>query len=140
MAVKCQKCGEENPENAIVCSRCGFGFRNRSTEGTSGIDRSDISRSVTRKEIEWTPLLIVIGAAYLISLSMYGTLSLYGSEFDLEADLILVLSFLGSTALIATIALVIYRKEDLAKKSLIIGMVLLICMLALRASVYLRVS
>ena len=101
---------------------------------------NEFTQSASKKEIEWTPLLIVIGAAYLISLSMYGgVLGVSRSDsFGLEGDLCIILSFLASTALIVTIALVIYQKEDLGKKSLIIGMVFIICMLALRTSVYLR--
>ena len=96
----------------------------------------------SKSEIEWTPLLIVIGAAFLISLAAYGEISIWSpyspDSFELERNLSVVLGFLASTVLIAAIALVICQKEDQGKKSLITGMVLIVCMLALKASVYLR--
>ncbi|HIH00955.1 TPA: hypothetical protein HA259_02565 [Thermoplasmata archaeon] len=100
---------------------------------------NEFPQPASKSEIEWTPLLIVIGAAYLISLSLYGAINVPRDTFELESDLSVILGFLIITALIVTIASVIYKKEDLGKMSLIIGMVLIICMFALRASVYLRV-
>jgi hypothetical protein len=83
---------------------------------------------------------MVISSAYLISLATYAVISPFGGgSFELEAKLGYVLSFLASTAFLATIALVIFRREDMGKKLLVVGMVLLLCMIALRASVYLRV-
>ena len=99
---------------------------------------NEFPQPASKSEIEWTPLLIVIGAAYLISLSLGTIVTWRTDSFELETDLSFVLSFLASTALIATIAFVIYKREDWGKMSLIIGMVLIICMLALRTSVYLR--
>ena len=96
----------------------------------------------SKSEIEGTPLLIVISAALLISLAAYGEISFWSPyspySFELERNLSVIVGFLASTALIAAMALVIYQKESQGKKSLIIGMVLVICMLALKASVYLR--
>jgi len=88
------------------------------------------------RDINWTPLLIVISSAYLISLATYAVVGYAHS--DLELDLAVVLSFLASAALMATIALVIFGREDVAKRWLIVGMVLLLCMLALRVWIYLR--
>ena len=137
--MKCPKCGAENPEHVTYCGHCGESVREWPKEVALENEQEHTPRSSAKKEIEWTPLLIVIGAAYLTSMSMY-LLSVPSSIFELEFDLSIILSFLVSTSLIVTIALVIYRKEDLAKKSLIIGMGLLICGLALRTSVYLRIG
>ena len=138
--MKCPKCGSDNPEHVAYCGECGESVREWPTGVKPNRGLSIIPESTSKKEIEWTPLMIVIGAAYLISLSMYGVDSLWGGDsFGLESDLSIILSFLASTAFIVTIASVIYEREDLGKKSLIIGMILIICMLALRASVYLRV-
>ena len=139
MAMKCQNCEAENPEHVAYCGQCGESVREWPAEATPDRGLSSTSESTPKKVIEWTPLLIVIGAAYLISLSLSGVITVWGSDsFELEGDLSIILGFLASTALIVTMALVIYQKEDLGKKSLIIGMVFIICMLALRTSVYLR--
>ena len=95
------------------------------------------------RNIDWMPLLIVIGAVYLISVTIgYGTLSYDGFyiDYNLEFQINLILVFLASTILIATIALVVYSRVDLAKKMLIVGMVILILILAIRTEVYLRGS
>jgi len=104
-----------------------------------GISSGSAEEQNRSREVNWMPLLIVIGAAYLISMSLYTvTLGLYGNDYKLESQLSLILSFIGSTALIATIASVIYSREDMAKKLLLLGMLLLIIQIALRTSVYLR--
>lgn len=103
---------------------------------------NELPQPASRREIEWTPLITVIGAVFLISLAAYGEISVWSpyspDSFGLERDLSVILGFLASTALIATIALVVYQKESQGKKFLIIGMALIVCMLALKASVYLR--
>ena len=137
--MKCEKCGYENPEHVVYCGKCGGSISERSTETTPNRSSVNAPESAIRKGIEWTPLLIVIGAAYLVSLSVSGIIGIWSNDsFELERDLSFVLSFLASASLIVAIAFTIYKKEDLGKKSLVIGAVLIICMLALRASVYLR--
>ena len=137
--MKCPKCGAENAEHVAYCGRCGESIREWPAETTLENDINGIPEPAAKKEIEWTPLLIVIGAAYLISMSVY-LLSGQSNTYELEFDLSVILSFLISTSFIVTIALVICQKEDLAKKSLIAGMVFLICGLALRTWVLLRIG
>ena len=137
--MKCEKCGAENPEHVAYCGKCGERVGEWPTEATPNRGQSIIPESPPKGMIEWTPLLIVLGAAYLLALSLGGVVTVWsGDSFKLERDLSIILSFMASAALMATIALVIYEREDLGKKSLIIGMVFIICMLALRTSVYLR--
>ena len=97
----------------------------------------NVPRPPAWRDINWTPLLMVISSAYLISLATYSVI-MYSGSFELESKLGFVFSFLASTAFLATIALVIFRREDMGKKSLVVGMLLLLCMIALRTSVYLR--
>lgn len=91
--------------------------------------------------INWMPLLIVIGAVSLASLSI--TLQLVspyggGSDYGLDFKIALILGFLSFTAFTVTIALVVYSREDQAKRCLVLGIVLIILLIAIRTEVYLR--
>ena len=94
-----------------------------------------------KREVNWMPLLIVIVAAYLISVSLWAfPATSWNYGYKLEFQLGIVLSFLAGAVLVATIALVIFSREGLAKKSLIVGMIILICLLAIKTEVYLRAT
>jgi len=88
------------------------------------------------RDVNWTPLLIVIASAYLVGLARYGIVVYSYGSYSLETKVSVILSFLASTAFIATIALVIYRREDLSKLSLITGMVILVLLLAVGVTTY----
>ena len=81
--------------------------------------------------------MIVIASVYLISVAQYGVLG-YGGAYSLEEKAYIVLGFLASTFFVVTIAFVLYRREDLGKVFLIIGMALIILMLAIKAWIYIR--
>ena len=95
------------------------------------------------RNIDWIPLLIVIGAVYLITSAIaYGMVSYggyYGSgDYRIEFQINIVLGFLASTSFIIAIASVIYSRIEQAKKLLVVGMLLVIVMFAIRTEVYLR--
>jgi hypothetical protein len=92
--------------------------------------------------INWMPLLIVIAAVSLASLSVTLQLLSYyggaGSEFELDFKIMLILGFLSFTASAVTVALVVYSQESLAKIFLVVGIVLTILLIAMRTEVYFR--
>ena len=91
--------------------------------------------------INWMPLLMVIGAVSLASLSITFQLPApyYGSgDYGLDIKIMLILGFLSFTAFSVTIALVVYSQEDLAKKCLVVGIVMIILLIAIRTEVHLR--
>jgi len=158
--MKCPNCGSENPENASYCGACatqlrevlmpmaygneprraamgrkGYGGSNQGME-TDNPDNAPFRRSPWR-DINWIPLMIVIASVYLISVAQYGVLG-YGGAYSLEEKAYIVLGFLASTFFVVTIAFVLYRREDLGKVFLIIGMALIILMLAIKAWIYIR--
>jgi cell division protein FtsW (lipid II flippase) len=93
------------------------------------------------RSIDWVPLIIVIGAVYLISSALvYSSVGYYGGsgDFRIEYTIMLILSFLAATVFIATIASVASRRVDQAKRLLITGMLLVIVILATRTAVGLR--
>jgi hypothetical protein len=96
---------------------------------------------VPGRGIDWVPLVIVIGAVYLISTSLvYASVGYYGGndDFRIEYTIMLILSFLAATGFIATVACVVLRRVDQAKRLLIIGMLLVIILLAIRTEIGLR--
>ena len=161
MAMKCPNCGVENPDNASYCGSCATQLREismpmsygndprkvamarRAYAGTNqGMEAENLDNAPLRqspwRDINWIPLMIVIASMYLVSVASYGTVSLYyGVASSLAEKAYVVLSFLAGTIFILTIALVVYRRVDLGKISLIIGMAFLILMFAIRASVFL---
>jgi len=162
--MKCPNCGSENPENASYCGACATQMREvptfmaygndprkvamarRAYAGPNqGMDTENPDNASLRRspwsDINWIPLMIVIASMYLVSVASYGTLSLYyGVASSLADKAYIVLSFLASAIFIVTIVLVVYRRVDLGKIFLVIGMAFLILMLAIRASVYLGYS
>jgi hypothetical protein len=96
------------------------------------------------RNIDWMPLLIVIGAVYLISSAIvYGSVSYgsyYGGDYELEFQINLVLGFVASTIFIVAIASVVYSRIEQAKKLLIVGMLIVILNFAVRTEVYLRAT
>jgi hypothetical protein len=82
-------------------------------------------------------LLLVIASVSLASLAQYGFISYsFNGGFSWQTKASVILGFLSATAFITTVALVIYRKLELSKLSLIIGLVTLVLMMAIRASTY----
>jgi hypothetical protein len=103
----------------------------------------DISeRQDSRGNIDWMPLLIVIGSLFLISsAAVYGVVSYggyYDNSFTLETQASIALSFVAVTLFITSIASVIYQQIPQAKKLLLVGMIVVIVMFAIRTEVYLR--
>lgn len=94
--------------------------------------------------IDWMPLLIVIGAVYLLSSAIvYGTLSIggyYGGDYELEFQINLILGFVASTLFIVAIGSVVYSRIELAKKLLVVGMLIVVIIFAIRTEVYLRAT
>jgi hypothetical protein len=89
-------------------------------------------------DVDWMPLLIVIGAVFLFSAGTYYVGYGWGSDYEIEYKINLVLGFLADTVFIVTIALVVYSKVNQAKKWLIVGFFIVILLLAIRTEVYLR--
>ncbi len=95
------------------------------------------------RAINWTPLLIVIGAVSLASLSITLQLLSYyggGGDYDLDFKIMLIIGFLSFAAFALALAFVVYSKEDLAKISLVVGIALIILLAAMRTEVYLRAA
>lgn len=94
------------------------------------------------RNIDWIPLLIVIGAVYLISTALVYGMTGYGGyypeDYKLELQIGIVLSFAASTLLIIAVAAVLYSRIEQAKKMLVVGMLVVIVMLAIRTEAYLR--
>ena len=82
-------------------------------------------------------MLIVIASAYLIGVAQYGVFG-YGGASSLEEKAFIVLGFLASAFFVVTIAFVVFRREDLGKVFLVIGMAFLILMLAIKVWIYIR--
>jgi ABC-type transport system involved in multi-copper enzyme maturation permease subunit len=93
------------------------------------------------RSIDWMPLMIVIGAVYLITTALvYASAGYYGGtdDYRIEYSIMLILSFLAATVFIATIACVVFRRVDQAKRLLITGMLIVIVILVTRTEVGLR--
>jgi hypothetical protein len=159
IAMKCPNCGAENPDNGFYCGSCAAQLReNRPLMGEANdrgrmamgrkvffgssqrmqMDNQDgtLPKQSPWRDVNWTPLLIVIASAYLVGLARYGIVVYSYGSYSLETKVSVILSFLASTAFIATIALVIYRREDLSRLSLITGMVILVLLLAVGVTTY----
>lgn len=157
--MKCPNRGAENPYNANYCGKCEVQLReSRSSIG----EANDKKRTAMRgksfsnanegpqddpddslpwqfpwRAVNWTPLLMVIASVYLASLGRYGFVvypSGYG--FSWQTKVSVVLSFLATIAFLATVALVVYRREDLGKQSLVAGLVLLVLLFIFQATTY----
>lgn len=144
MAMKCEYCGTDNPDQAAYCFKCGRSIKERSTDLMPYMVSRSTLASTSQKAIDWTPLLIVIGAVYLISssivLSTMTNTGYWVHEFELEFQINTVLFFVAGTILITSIALVIYSRIDLAKTMLVWGMVCVVLMLAIKTEFYLRAT
>jgi hypothetical protein len=92
--------------------------------------------------INWMPLVIVIAAVSLASLSVtLQVLSYYGGgagDIELRFKIMLILGFLSFTASAVTVALVVYSQESLARIFLVVGIVLTILLFAMRTELYFR--
>lgn len=158
VAMKCPNCGSENPDNAFYCGACATQMREVPTPMAYGNDPRKVAmarrayagpnqgmetenpdnaqlRNSARRDINWIPLIMVIASAYLISVAQYGIIG-YGGAFSLEEKALLVLSFLASAFFVVTVASVVYRREDLGKVFLVIGMAFLILALATKVWIY----
>jgi cell division protein FtsW (lipid II flippase) len=140
--MKCEYCGTDNPEQVAYCCMCGRSVKERSTDLMPNMASRSTLASTPQKAIDWTPLLIVMGAVYLISssivLSTMTNTGYWAYDFKLEFQINTVLFFVAGTILITAIALVIYSRIDLAKTMLVWGMICVVLMLAIRTEVYLR--
>jgi len=160
VAMKCPNCGSENPDNAFYCGACATQMREVQTPMAYGNDPRKVAmarrayagpnqgmdtedhdnaqlRNSARRDINWIPLLIVIASAYLIGVAQYGVFG-YGGASSLEEKAFIVLGFLASAFFVVTIAFVVFRREDLGKVFLVIGMAFLILMLAIKVWIYIR--
>jgi len=82
-------------------------------------------------------LLIVIASVYLAGLARYGIVNYsFNGAFSWQTKASVVLGFLASSAFIVAVALVLYRREDLSRLSLVAGMGMLILLLAIGVSSY----
>ena len=93
------------------------------------------------RAINWMPILIVIAAVSLASLSISSLFISYyggGGDYELDWKIGVILSFLSFTAFMVTIILVVYSREDPARMCLVVGIVFMIFLVAIRTEVHLR--
>jgi hypothetical protein len=90
------------------------------------------------RDFDWMPLLIVIGAVFLFSAGTYYVGLGWGSDYEIDYKINLILGFLADTVFVVTIALVVYSRVDQAKKLLVVGILIVVLLLAIRTEVYLR--
>jgi cell division protein FtsW (lipid II flippase) len=106
---------------------------------TTGVSLGRTDDNRPGRTTDWIPLLIVLGAVYMLTASMVYGFSMWGSDdYRLESQISVVLQFVAATIFIVTIALVVYSREHEAKKWLIVGMTIVVLLLAIRTELYLR--
>ena len=94
------------------------------------------------RAIDWMPLLIVIAAVSLATLSSTALLVSYypyaGGDYSLDIEIGYVVTFLSFTAFAVTIALVVFSQLKAAKILLVVGIALMVVLLAIRTEIFLR--
>lgn len=117
MAIKCPKCGTENPEYVAYCGSCGEGLAKSYYEAPESARPTSVSSAPSRRS-RWRYLIIAIGiVAILIFAALSAMLysqttdqrnSLYRAQAETVRDITRVIPFVNTTIHLMTSGISIY--------------------------------